>query len=473
MPEPIRKPTIKCTKIFINNEWVNSVSGKKFATYNPTTGEKIADIAEGDKVDVNRAVAAAQKAFQLGSPWRRMDASQRGVLLNRLADLIERDAPYIASLEALDNGKPYTNSITVDIGVTLKVLRYYAGYANKNHGKVIPMDGDFFAYTRHEPVGVCGQITPWNYPLVMLAWKFAPALSMGNCVILKPAEQTPLTSLYAAQLAKEAGFPPGVIGIVPGFGETAGAAITGHPDIDKVAFTGSTEVGQLVAQAAAKSNLKRVSLELGGKSPYIVLPDVDLDEAVQTSHYACFFNNGQNCCAGTRTFVHEDIYDQYVEKAVEFAKKKIVGDPFDLKTEQGPQIDESQMNKILGLIKAGKNEGAKLCTGGNRIGTRGFFVQPTVFADVQDNMRIAKEEIFGPVQQILKFKTIDEVIARANNSEYGLAGAVHTKDIEKALYISNSLRAGSVWYQFAFILHSCTIYTLIFVFIRGVFSHYH
>jgi len=402
-------------------------------------------IEEGDKADVELAVSAARKAFTLNSPWRSMDAYDRGALLNKLADLIQRDKVYLASLETLDNGKPYTNSYMADLELVIRNLRYFAGWADKIHGKVIPTDGPHFAYTRHEPIGVCGQIIPWNFPMLMQAWKLGPALATGNTVVMKLAEQTPLTGLAVAELIKEAGFPAGVVNIIPGFGPTAGAAISQHMDVDKVAFTGSTEVGKLVARDAAMSNLKRTTLELGGKSPNIVFKDADLDHAVETSHFGLFFNQGQCCCAGTRIFVEDPIYDEFVERSVERAKKRTVGDPFDMGTEQGPQIDGEQMEKILGLIDAGKREGAKMLTGGSREGDKGYFVQPTVFADVTDNMRIAKEEIFGPVQQILKFSQLNEVIERANDTEYGLAAALFTKDLDKANIMSQGLRAGSVW----------------------------
>jgi len=445
VPQPIRNPEIKSAKLFINNEFVDAVSGKTFATINPSTGEEICQVAEADKADVDIAVQAANDAFRLGSPWRRMDAAERGYLLNKLADLIERDRGYLASLETLDNGKPYQVAYAADLNLTAKVFRYYAGWADKNHGKTIPIAGDHFCYTRHEPVGAVGQIIPWNFPLLMLGWKWAPALAMGNTVVMKSAEQTPLTAAYMAFLAREAGFPAGVINLLSGFGPTAGAAIAEHQGLDKVAFTGSTEVGQIIAKSAASTNLKRVTLELGGKSPNIVLADADMDHAIETSHFGLFFNQGQCCCAGTRIFVEEKVYDEFVEKSTARAKIRSVGDPFDDKFEQGPQIDGEQMGKILNLIESGKKEGATLTTGGSRVGDKGYFIEPTVFADVQDNMRIANEEIFGPVMQIIKFKDMDEIIERANKTIYGLAASVFTKDLEKAIYISNSVRAGTVW----------------------------
>ncbi|KAJ9573613.1 hypothetical protein L9F63_009007 [Diploptera punctata] len=424
LPAPNTNPEILYTGIFIDNEWHKSSSGKTFKTLNPTTGEAIAEIQEGDKADIDSAVKAAKQAFRLGSPWRRIDASGRGVLLNRLADLMERDRVYLASLETLDNGKPYAASYGFDVPASAQVLRYYAGWADKNHGKTIPIDGQFLSFTRHEPVGVCGQIIPWNFPILMAAWKLGPALATGNVVILKPAEQTPLTALYIAHLAKEAGFPPGVINIVPGYGQ-AGAALVQHNEVDKVAFTGSTEVGKLIQQGAGLSNLKRVTLELGGKSPNIIFSDSDLDYAVEQAHFGLFFNMGQCCCAGSRTFVEDNIYDEFVERSAARAKNRKVGNPFDTSVEHGPQIDDEQMGKILGLIDTGKKQGAKLVAGGSRHGDKGYFVQPTVFADVQDNMAIASQEIFGPVQQILRFKKLDELIERANKTDYGIrAGTV-------------------------------------------------
>jgi aldehyde dehydrogenase (NAD+) len=435
------------TQLFINNQFVNAISGKTFETLNPTTGKAIINIAEADTADVNLAVKAAKNAFKLGSPWRKMDAIDRGYLLNRLADLMQRDAVQLATLESIDNGKPYQIALNVDIPGSIETLRYYAGWCGKSHGKTIPVRGDFLCYTRHEPVGVVGQIIPWNFPLLMAAWKLGPALASGCTVVMKVAEQTPLSALHLAKLVVEAGFPEGVVNFLTGFGPTAGASLVNHPDVDKIAFTGSTEVGKLIS-AAASQTVKRVTLELGGKSPNIILGDLkgaDLDYAVAQANFGLFFNQGQCCCAGSRIFVQESIYNEFVEKSVQAAKKIKVGDPFEASTTQGPQVDEDQMKKILELVDSGKKQGAKLLTGGSRHGTDGYFVQPTVFADVQDDMRICKEEIFGPVMQILKFKTIDEVVERANNSDYGLAASVFTKDIENAIKVSNNLRAGTVW----------------------------
>uniref|UniRef100_A0A673A783 Aldehyde dehydrogenase domain-containing protein n=1 Tax=Sphaeramia orbicularis TaxID=375764 RepID=A0A673A783_9TELE len=417
-------------QIFINNEWQDSVSGKVFPVYNPATGEQICEVQEAEKADVDKAVQAARLAFSLGSVWRRMDASERGRLLSKLADLVERDSIYLATIESLNSGKPFLPTLFVDLQGTIKTLRYFAGYADKIHGTSIPMDGEYLTFTRYEPIGVCGQIIPWNFPLMMTAWKLGPALACGNTVILKPAEQTPLTCLYIAALVKEAGFPPGVINILPGFGPTAGAAIASHMGIDKVAFTGSTEVGKLIQEAAGKSNLKRVTLELGGKNPNIIFADADLDLAVEQAHQGVFFNAGQCCTAGSRIYVEEPIYDEFVRRSVERLNKT-----------------HSHLFGIFTVLgcNIGISEGAKLECGGKALGLKGFFIEPTVFSNVKDDMRIAKEEIFGPVQQIMKFKTIDEVIERANNTDYGLVGAVFTTDINKAMTISTAMQAGTVW----------------------------
>jgi aldehyde dehydrogenase (NAD+) len=438
------KSAARATKLLIDNQWVESESGRTFATFNPATGEEIAQVAEADAADVDKAVKAARHAFEQGQ-WRKAFASERGRLLHRLADLVERNADELARLETLDNGMPLTIARWVALPLTIAVYRYYAGWADKNQGKTIPINGDYFCYTRHEPVGVVGQIIPWNFPLLMQAWKLGPALATGNTIVLKPAEQTPLTALRVGELTVEAGFPPGVVNILPGYGPTAGGAIATHMDIDKVAFTGSTEVGRLIMEAAAKSNLKRVSLELGGKSPNVVFADADMDQAIEGCHQGLFFNQGQACCAGSRLYVEEKAYDEFVEKSVARAKRRTVGDPFDANTEQGPQIDDVQFEKVMSYIDAGRREGAELLTGGDRAGDRGYFVQPTVFAGVEDEMKIAREEIFGPVMSILKFHDLDEVVQRANNTNYGLVAGVCTKDISKAHAIASSVRAGTVW----------------------------
>ncbi|XP_054726875.1 aldehyde dehydrogenase, mitochondrial [Anastrepha obliqua] len=441
MANPNQAP--KYTQLFINNEFVDAVSGKKFPTINPATGKLIVEVAEGDKADVDLAVTAAKKAFHRNSEWRTMSPLQRTELMNKLCSLMDRDKQALASLETQDNGKPYAEAV-FDVEISIMTLKYYAGWTDKYFGDTIPAGG-YIAMTRKEPVGVVGQIIPWNYPLLMLAWKWGPALAVGCTIVMKPAEQTPLTALHMAALTKEAGFPAGVINIITGYGPTAGAAISKHHDVQKVAFTGSVDVGRIVMQAAAQSNLKRVSLELGGKSPIVVFEDADLDLAVDITHEALFSNHGQSCCAGSRTYVHEKIYDKFVAKATAAAKARKVGNPFDESVKQGPQIDEEMMSKVLGYIESGKKQGAKLQCGGKRIGDVGYFIEPTVFSDVTDGMKIAQEEIFGPVMSIFKFSNLDEMIERANDVKYGLAAGVITNDINKAIKYANSVDAGSIW----------------------------
>lgn len=445
-PAPrIKMPKIKSQEpMLIAGKWVGSASGKTFPTINPATGETICQVAEADKADVDLAVKAARKSFDEG-PWSRMNASERGRLMHKLADLIERDAHDLAALESLDNGKPFKDALNIDVPLTVKCYRYYAGWADKIHGKTIPVEGPFFCYTRHEPIGVVGQIIPWNFPLLMQAWKWGPALATGCTMVLKPAEQTPLTALRVAALAQEAGFPDGVINVVPGYGPTAGAAITSHMDVDKVAFTGEHTTGQIIMEAAAKSNLKRVTLELGGKSPNVVFADADLDAAIEGAYFGLFFNQGQCCCAGSRLFVEENVHDMFVEKMTRRAKGRKVGDPFHPDTEQGPQVSQEQFDRVMGYISAGAKDGAKMLCGGKRVGNKGYFIEPTIFSGVTDEMRIAKEEIFGPVMNILKFKDVSEVIRRGNQTFYGLAAAVWTRDLQKAHRLANSLRAGTVW----------------------------
>jgi len=435
---------VKTTQLLINNRWTDSRSGKTFPTINPATGEEICQVAEADAADVDLAVTAARTAFNEGK-WRKISAAERGRMLNRLADLIEKHADELAELESLDNGKPLSVAKAADLPLVIACYRYYAGWADKVQGKTIPIQGNYFCYTRHEPVGVVGQIIPWNFPLLMQAWKLGPALATGNTVVMKPAEQTPLSALRVGELILEAGFPPGVVNLLPGYGPTAGGAIAMHPDVDKVAFTGSTEVGHLILEAAAKSNLKRVTLELGGKSPNIVFADADMDKAIEGSHFALFFNQGQCCCAGSRLFVEEKCYEEFVERSVARAKTRVVGDPFDERTEQGPQVDRAQYDKVLGYIESGKQEGARLAAGGGAAEGPGYFVEPTVFCDVSDEMKIAQEEIFGPVMSIIKFKDIQEVVTRANRTIYGLAAAVWTRDISKAHAVAHNVRAGTVW----------------------------
>ena len=432
------------TRLLINGEWQDAADGKTFETINPATEAVIANVAEADKADADRAVAAARRAFDEGA-WRKMSATQRGNLLYKLADLIEANKDELAALETLDNGKPLSDSKAADLPLTIACYRYYAGWADKIHGKTIPINGPYFCYTRHEPIGVAAQIIPWNFPLLMQAWKLAPALACGCTVVLKVAEQTPLSALRVGELINEAGFPPGVVNILSGFGPTAGQALARHMDVDKVAFTGSTEIGHQIMKYSAESNLKRVTLELGGKSPNIVFADTDIDAAVEGAHFALFFNQGQCCCAGSRLFVEEKIHDEFVEKLVAKSKSRRVGDPFASDTEQGPQVDKTQYDKVMGYIAVGQEQGAEMVCGGGRVGSKGYFIEPTVFDNVKDDMKIAKEEIFGPVLSVISFKDMDDVITRANNSVYGLAAAVWTRDIEKAHAVANAVRAGTVW----------------------------
>jgi aldehyde dehydrogenase (NAD+) len=430
--------------MLIDGEWHDAVSGKTFETINPATGEVIARVAEGDDADIDLAVAAARRAFDSG-PWSKMTARERGRLLYRLADLIEKNADELAALETLNNGKPIRDSRNIDLPLVVECYRYYAGWSDKIEGRTIPINGPYFTYTMHEPVGVCGQIIPWNFPLLMQAWKWAPALATGCTSVLKPAEQTPLSALRLGELALEAGFPPGVVNIVPGFGETAGASIAEHPNVDKVAFTGSTEVGKRIAQAAARSNLKRVSLELGGKSPNIILTDADLDAAVEGSFFGLFWFEGQCCTAGSRLFVQSKIHDEFVDRMLARTRKQKLGDPFNPETTQGPQVSQEQFDRVMDYITSGRETGAHLLTGGHRWGKRGYFIEPTIFDDVQDDMKIAREEIFGPVMSILRFDDIDEALGRANRTAYGLAAAVWTRDMSKAHRIASGLKAGTVW----------------------------
>uniref|UniRef100_A0A7C9B032 Aldehyde dehydrogenase (NAD(+)) n=1 Tax=Opuntia streptacantha TaxID=393608 RepID=A0A7C9B032_OPUST len=442
---PIIPPVdVKYTKLLIDGQFVDSASGKTFAAYDPRTGDVITHVAEGDAEDINRAVSAARKAFDEG-PWPKMSAYERSRILLKFADLVEKHNEELAALETWNNGKPFRQAAKDEVPMFVRLIRYYAGWADKIHGLTVPADGPHHVQTLHEPIGVAGQIIPWNFPLLMFAWKVGPALACGNTIVLKTAEQTPLTALYAGKLLHEAGLPPGVLNIISGFGPTAGAALASHMDVDKLAFTGSTETGKAVLELAAKSNLKPVTLELGGKSPFIVCADADIDRAVELAHFALFFNQGQCCCAGSRTYVHESVYDEFVEKATARARKRTVGDPFKSDIEQGPQIDPEQFEKILRYIKSGIESNAKLECGGDKIGSKGYFIQPTVFSDVKDDMLIAQDEIFGPVQSILKFRDLDEVIRRANSTRYGLAAGVFTSNIDTANTLSWALRAGTVW----------------------------
>ena len=435
-------------KMFINNQWVASASGKTFPTYNPATGEVLAQIAEGDREDIDRAVKAARKAFDSG-PWPEMSASQRGRLMWKLADLMEQHLEEFAQLESLDNGKPLSVARVADVPLAVDLFRYMAGWATKIEGNTIPISAgskrtQYLAYTRREPVGVVGQIIPWNFPLLMAAWKLGPALATGCAVVLKPAEQTPLSALLLAELIAEAGFPEGVVNVVPGYGETAGAALAAHPDVDKVAFTGSTEVGKLILQAAA-GNLKKVSLELGGKSPNIVFDDVDMKSTIAGAASAIFFNHGQCCCAGSRLYVEQNIFDEVVEGVAEHAKKIKVGPGFDADTNMGPLVSQEQLNRVCSYLESGLSEGAEAVVGGKKKAGAGYFVEPTVMVKTNPNMKVVREEIFGPVVCARPFSDIDKIVAEANASEYGLAAGIWTSDISKAHRLAHKLRAGTVW----------------------------
>jgi phenylacetaldehyde dehydrogenase len=433
-------------KLLIGGQWVGAKSGKTFETFNPATGEVLAQVAEGDRAEIDQAVAAARKAFETG-PWPAMAPAERGRLLWKLSDLIERNLDELAELETLDNGKPLLFARMVDVPSAVGFFRYMAGWATKVEGNTIPLSGSqgkYFAYTLREPVGVVGQIIPWNFPLVMASWKLAPALAVGCTCVLKPAEQTPLTALRLGELIQEAGFPDGVVNIVPGFGETAGAALAAHPDVDKIAFTGSTAVGKLIA-IAATGNLKKVSLELGGKSPNVVFADADLKAAIPGSASAIFFNQGQVCTAGSRLFIHKTIFDRVVEGVAGETKKFKVGPGINPLTNLGPLVSEEQLSRVCGFLEVGAKEGAKTVVGGKRIGDTGYFVEPTVLVDVKPEMRVVREEIFGPVVTAIPFSEPEEVIGFANDTVYGLAAAVWTSDISKAHRMAAKLRAGTVW----------------------------
>ena len=437
-------------QLLIGGRWLPAASGESFAVENPARESVIAHVARGGSEDIDRAVRAARAAFEEGA-WRRITPSERGKLIWKLADLIEARTEEFAQLETLDNGKPLAVARAADVALTVDHFRYYAGWATKIEGETIPItvpytEARFLDFTLREPVGVVGQIIPWNFPLLMAAWKLGAALACGNCVVLKPAEQTPLSALLLGQMTCEAGFPDGVVNIVTGFGD-AGAALAAHDGVDKVAFTGSTEVGHEIVKASA-GNLKRVSLELGGKSPSIVLDDADLELAAEGVAGAIFFNHGQCCCAGSRIFAGPKVREELTERVVEIAKNTKLGDGFDPETAMGPLVSGEQYDRVCNYIASGEEQGAKLLVGGRqrpRGLDRGYFVRPTIFSDVRSDMRIVREEIFGPVVVIQPFEDPEEVVAKGNETDYGLAASVWTRDVSKAHKIAAGLRAGTVW----------------------------
>ncbi len=434
-------------QLFIDGQWVDAESGKTFTTPNPSTGATLAEVAEGDKADIDKAVVAARRAYE--GKWSQMSARDRGRLLYKLSQLIEGKSQELAALETADNGKPIRESSYVDLPQVVENFEYFAGYATKIDGETISVPGQMFNYTLREPIGVCGQIIPWNFPLLMAAWKLAPALAAGNTIVLKPAEQTPVTAMELGKLFQEAGFPDGVLNIVPGYGETAGAALASHPGIDKIAFTGSTEVGKMVAHAAA-DNLTKVSLELGGKAPNIVFADADIEQAVNGAMMGIFFNQGQVCCAGSRLFLAEEVKDEFLERFKERAGRVKVGDPMDKTTQMGPQVSEEQLNRIKGYVGIAREEGATVLAGGECPTLegdfqRGFFFQPTIFSEVKNNMRVAQEEIFGPVMSVITFKDEDDLLKQANETIYGLSAGIWTRDIVRAHRFAKEIKAGTVW----------------------------
>ena len=439
------KTKLRPGRLLIDGQWVDGA--KMFDTINPATGEVLTQIAEASHADVDRAVVAARRAFEDRSgAWRKLSSSERGRMIWKLADLIEKNIDEFAELETLDNGKPIFESRYVDMPMVIDVLRYYAGWATKIHGETVNSFETAFTYTLREPVGVVGLIVPWNFPLLLASWKLGPALACGNTVVLKPAEQTPLTALRLGELAIEAGFPAGVINILTG-GPATGKAIVEHPGIDKIAFTGSTAVGKEIMRGAADT-LKRVTLELGGKSPNIVFADSDIDNAVKGAISGIFYGKGEVCNAGSRLFLENKLKDEFTEKLVARASKMRPADPLDPKTRMGAIVSQEQMQTVLGYIETGKRDGARLLAGGNRVhvdGSKGFFIEPTIFGDVKNNMKVAQEEIFGPVLAVLTFDDVDEVIEQANNNPYGLAAAVWTRDVKKAHSVSRRLKAGTVW----------------------------
>lgn len=438
---------VKNTRLFINGQFCESKGKKTFETLNPANGEVIAKISEGSADDIDQAVQAARNAFETGK-WSTMSAGRRGKIVWKIGDLIKKNLDEFAYLETIDSGKPIGESRAIDLPVAVDVFHYYGGAATKIHGETIPVNGNFFNYTLREPVGVLGLITPWNFPVILAARKMAAALAAGNTVVLKPAEQTPLTALKLAEICSEAGIPEGVVNVVPGFGKTAGAALVAHPDVNGIAFTGSTSVGQQIMRTAADT-MKKISLELGGKSPNIVFADSDMDHTVKMAAAAIFYNKGEVCTAGSRLLIEDSIHDEFVEKLAARAAKMMPGDPMNEKTRMGPLVSEAQLNKVKSYVETGTKEGATLLAGGDvaDVGNKGkgFYYQPTVFSGVDNKMKIATDEIFGPVLSVLRFKDFDDAVHQANDTFYGLASGIWTRDIKKAHTLARKIRAGTVW----------------------------
>jgi phenylacetaldehyde dehydrogenase len=447
--ERAQRFTTEPRRMLIGSEWLDSINGRTFETFDPSTGEVLAHVAEGRSEDIDRAVGAARAAFESG-PWSRMTVSDRGRLLHRIGDLILEHVDELAALETLDNGKPLAVATAADVPLAADLFHYMAGWTTKIHGETISLSvpylpgAEFHAYSLREPVGVVGQIIPWNFPLLMAAWKLGPALATGCTVVMKPAEQTPLSCLRLAELCLEAGLPEGVLNVVPGFGETAGAALAAHPDVDKIAFTGSTEVGKLIVKAAV-GNLKKVSLELGGKSPNVVFADAEMETAIAGAANAIFFNHGQCCCAGSRLYAEESVYEEVVAGVSAAAQSIKVGPGLEADTDMGPLVSQEQLDRVTGFLGSGRDQGAHAVTGGTRIGDRGYFVAPTVLTGTKPEMTVEREEIFGPVVCVTPFTSVDDVLPAANTSEYGLAAGIWTRDISKAHKLAKRLRAGTVW----------------------------
>lgn len=449
IPAKVKAFVSKPRKMLINNRWIEAVSGKTFPVYDPATGAELARVAEGDQADIDRAVRAARAAFDSGA-WPSLTASERGRLIWKLADLLEKNLEEFATLESLDNGKSVGVARAADVPLAVDLFRYMAGWTTKIGGKTFPISvpytpgQKYFAYTTREPIGVAGQIIPWNFPLLMAAWKLGPVLAAGCTVVLKPAEQTPLTALRLGELIIEAGFPPGVVNIVTGYGETAGAALAAHPGVDKIAFTGSTEVGKLIVRAAT-GNLKKVTLELGGKSPNVVFQDSDLDQAIPAAASAIFFNHGQCCCAGSRLYIEQSVFDRVVAGVAAAAKKIKLGPGLNPTTQMGPLVSEEQLNRVCRFLKSGLAEGASAAAGGKRVGQQGYFVEPTVLVNTNPKMEVVREEIFGPVVTAMPFKNQEDIPAIANSTNYGLAAGIWTRDIAKAHRLAAQIKAGTVW----------------------------